>query len=86
MFDDLYYFGLNFFEQNGLYLIAGLILTCSGFLILHKRQKTSNVGIGLILIGIIILLCNGVFTLLYLLFFVALGIVGGFLLYAFTKE
>jgi hypothetical protein len=85
MFDDLYYYGLNFFEQNGLFLILGAIMLCLGVYIYQKKEE-SKVAIGLIIVGTIILLWNGIFTLLYFLFFIALGIAGGFALYYYTKK
>ena len=63
MFDDLYYYGLNFFEQNGLLLILGAMMLCLGLYIFQKKQE-SKFAIGLIAVGVIVLLWNGVFTLL----------------------
>lgn len=85
MFEDLYYYGLNFFEQNGLLLIFGAIMLSIGVYIYQKKAK-NKVAIGLIIVGIIILLWNNILTLLYLLFFITLGIVGGYVLYYYTKK
>lgn len=85
MFDDLYYYGLNFFEQNGILLILGAIMLCLG-LYIYQKNGESKIAFGLIIVSIVILLWNGVFTLLYFLFFIALGILGGYALYIYTKK
>jgi len=85
MFDDLYYFGLNFIDQNGILLLVGAALCYFGYRLCRVKEY-ENKGLISIFVGGGILLWNGIFTLLYVLFFVALAIGIGFLLYAITTK
>lgn len=87
MLDDLYYIGIDFMKENGVYLLIGLGISCLGLiLLLHKSGKNSEIGSAIMLIGLGIMLWNGLLYLIYLLFWIGLGIFGGFFLHLMTKS
>lgn len=91
MFDDLYYFFLNFFEQNGIILLIGFITLFIGYIQLKregnsKKEQEGYTGTILIIIGGALLIYGGIFTLIYIGFFIGLSFFIGFFLHAITKK